>query len=87
MMRIREDIHARLQQLAQEEQINMQDVLERALEEYRRARLFERANEAYAALQADPEAWAQELQERDAWDGTLMDGIEREPTAPAASVV
>lgn len=33
-------------------------------------------NRDYAALKADPEAWAQELAERAAWDVTLLDGLE-----------
>jgi predicted kinase len=76
MMRVREDIRALLLQLAEEEGMNMQELLSRALEDYRRARLFERADAAYAALQADPAAWQQELEERRAWDVTLMDGID-----------
>jgi predicted kinase len=76
MMRVREDIRALLLQLAEEEGVNMQEVLSRALEDYRRARLFERADAAYAALQADSAAWQQELEERRTWDVTLMDDID-----------
>jgi hypothetical protein len=76
MMRVREDNRALLQQLADDEGVNMQEVLSRALEDYRRTRLFERANAAYAALQADPDAWEREQEERKAWDVTLMDDIE-----------
>jgi hypothetical protein len=50
--------------------------LEHALEQYRRAKLFERANEAYAALRANPELWGQEQAERQDWENTLMDGID-----------
>jgi predicted kinase len=79
LVRVREDVRATLQQLAQEESVSMQEILARAVEEYRRARIFERAHEAYAALRADPEAWKQELEERRAWEATLMDGIDDEP--------
>ena len=48
-------------------------------EEYRR-RLLEATNQAYAALRADPVAWAEECAEREAWDVTLLDGLEPEPT-------
>jgi hypothetical protein len=78
LVRVREDIRATLQQLAQEESVSMQEILARAVEEYRRARIFERANEAYAALRADPEAWEQELEEQRAWEVTLMEGINPE---------
>lgn len=84
MMRVRSDLHARLQQLAEAEGVNMQTLLDRALEQYRRARFFEQANAAYAALRADPEAWKAELEERAAWDATLMDGLQADDTAEAA---
>jgi hypothetical protein len=41
-----------------------------------RRRMLEQANRAYAALRADPEAWAEELEERRAWEATLADDIE-----------
>jgi len=34
--------------------------------------------QAYAELRKDPEAWAEVRAERSAFDGTLMDGLERE---------
>lgn len=47
-------------------------------DEYRRRRFFRRVNAAYAALQADPAAWAEVMEERRVWEGTLMDGLEPE---------
>jgi hypothetical protein len=49
-----------------------------ATECYRRKLFLARMNEEYAALRADPEAWAQELEERRAWEATLSDGLDRE---------
>ena len=54
------------------------EIIEAALESYRfreRMRLF---NESYARLRADKKAWAQELEERNELEGTLMDGLENE---------
>ena len=51
-------------------------ILERAIEEYRRKRFMEVANEQYAALRADPEAWAEYQKELALWDCTLMDGLD-----------
>lgn len=31
----------------------------------------------YEALRADPNSWAAEQSERDAWDGTLADGLDQ----------
>lgn len=54
----------------------MQQVLDQALELYRRQRILEETNAAYAALRADPAAWAEVEAERRAWDATLADGLE-----------
>jgi predicted kinase len=77
MMRVRDDLRVLLQRLADEDGVNMQELLSRALEEYRRARLFERADAAYAALRSNQAAWQEERDERAAWDATLLDGMER----------
>lgn len=45
-------------------------------EERRRREFLAAYNAAYAALRADPEAWARELAERAELDGTLADGLE-----------
>ncbi len=51
-------------------------MLERAVENYRRAQFFEELDAAYARLQADPAAWEEELAERAEWDATLADGLD-----------
>ncbi|MBI4310658.1 MAG: hypothetical protein HY681_02660 [Chloroflexi bacterium] len=43
------------------------DAEAKAVEEYRRQRVLEQANEAYAALRADPKAWL---------ENTLADGLD-----------
>ena len=54
----------------------MQAILDLAVEEYRRQRFLEEANEAYAALRRNHKAWKAELSERKEWDATLADGQE-----------
>jgi hypothetical protein len=85
MMRMREETHQALHEIAAEEHASLQDVLAKAVDLYRRTRFFEQMNAAYDRLRSDPEAWAQELEEREAWDATLMDGIEAEPEDAAMS--
>jgi hypothetical protein len=51
-------------------------VLDKALDVYRRKLFFDRLNDGYSKLQADPEAWSQHLSERELWDATLMDGLD-----------
>jgi predicted transcriptional regulator len=75
-VKIKSETHAKLKALAQEAGESMPDMLERAIEEYRRARFWDNFNRAYAALRNDPKAWAEELAERKLWDATLADGLE-----------
>ena len=56
----------------------MQTVLDEAVEQYRREKFFRDLDETYARLEADPEAWKDELAERQIWDATLEDGLEKE---------
>ena len=75
-VRVKPETHEALRKLAREMNEPMQDILARAVEDYRRRWILEETNAAYAALQADPEAWAEELAERALWEGTLADGLE-----------
>jgi hypothetical protein len=54
--------------------------LERAVEAFYRPRFWQAVDAGYAALRADPKAWAAEEEERRLWDATLLDGLDpREP--------
>ena len=55
---------------------SIQAVLEQAIEQYRRQQFLAAANQAYLALRDRPEAWQEELEEREAWDIILEDGLE-----------
>jgi hypothetical protein len=54
----------------------MTDVLDKAIEAYRRQRFLETLNADFLALREDPAAWKSVQQERDEWDATLADGLE-----------
>lgn len=64
-----------LRQIAAQAGEPMQAILDKAIEAYRRQLFLKRANEAYAALREKPEAWQEEIAEREAWDVVLYDGI------------
>jgi hypothetical protein len=74
-VRVTPQTHAKLKELAQQAGVPMPAVLERAVDEYERRVFLEECNAAFAALRADPKAWAEELAERRIWDQTLMDGL------------
>ncbi|HJN19257.1 MAG TPA: ribbon-helix-helix protein, CopG family [Armatimonadota bacterium] len=51
------------------------DVIRHALELYRAELFFDAADAAYARLQGDSGAWAEELEERRLSENTLMDDL------------
>jgi hypothetical protein len=75
-IRVSEKTRDILHKLAREVGVPMADVVERAIEQFRRQHILEAANAQYAALRADPAAWAEVQAERGAWDSTLADGLE-----------
>ena len=75
-VRISEQSVEILRVLSKKDKTSMQSVLDKALDAYQRKLFFEEMNAAYAALRADPVAWAEELTEREEWDTVLMDGID-----------
>jgi hypothetical protein len=73
---ISEASHRILKELAEQTGQTMMDLLDKALDAYRRKLFFEQLNAGYAELRADPKAWADHLAERKLWDATLMDGLD-----------
>ncbi|HEY9853104.1 MAG TPA: ribbon-helix-helix protein, CopG family [Leptolyngbyaceae cyanobacterium] len=64
-----------LQELAARSGESISEILDKAIEQYRRQKFLEEANQAYTALRNNSEAWASEIEEREAWDITLADGL------------
>jgi predicted transcriptional regulator len=75
-IRISEKSWKSLSELAKESGMSPEAVPEQAIEEFRRERFLEAVNAGYAALRADPEAWADWQKELAVWDCTLMDGLD-----------
>jgi hypothetical protein len=64
-----------LKELAKQTGQSTMDILDKALDAYRRKVFFEQLNAGYAQLRSDPEAWGEHLAERRQWDTTLLDGL------------
>lgn len=64
-----------LEEMARAEGRPVPEVLREAVEEYRAKSLLDATNEAFERLRRDPAAWRRELEERKAWEATLMDGL------------
>jgi predicted transcriptional regulator len=65
-----------LRELAEQTGQTVSEILDKALDAYRRKLFFDELNAGYAALRADPVAWAELEEERKLWDATLMDGLD-----------
>ena len=78
MVTIKAPEHTReiLRELARNEGAPMQVILERAVEDYRRNRVLQETNAAYARLRQDPDAWHAVEGERLDLAGTLADGLD-----------
>ncbi|NLI76797.1 MAG: toxin-antitoxin system protein [Candidatus Riflebacteria bacterium] len=72
--RISTPAHRILQEMARHTGKSMQEVLDAAIEAYRRQRFLQETSEAFGELRADPKAWKAEQDERHLWDATLTDG-------------
>ena len=75
-LRIAEETHEILRELARLEGASMQGVLDKALAEYQKKRFFDSLQAAFGALKNDPESWKEEQRERDLWANTLLDDLE-----------
>lgn len=77
-IRIRRTSRERIDEIVRESGQSIQDIVDEALELYRRTRILELANASYERLRQDPAAWAEELEERELWETTLADGLDEE---------
>ena len=57
---------------------SMQAVLEDAIEHYRRQRFVQEVNAAYSRVREDALAWGEIVEERNAWEGSVGDGLDDE---------
>lgn len=77
-VRINDETHKTLRDLAEKTGAPMQTVLKDAIEFYRRQKFLDEMNEAYASLKAHPTEWKKEIEERSSWDLTTGDGQNEE---------
>ncbi len=75
-VRVTAETRAILQEMARESKQPMQRLIARAVEQLRRQMVLEHANDRYAALRANPDAWREEQEERRVWEDTMADDLE-----------
>jgi hypothetical protein len=69
-------VYRQLLEMAKRSGRSPEEELVRAVKELHQREFWEAVNASYAALRADPAAWAEVEAERREWDGTLMDGLD-----------
>jgi len=77
-VRVSSSTHQTLRSLSMEIGESMQTIIEQAVEQYRRRRFLEGLNQDFKTLKEDTQSWQEELEERQLWDKTLLDGVENE---------
>lgn len=77
-VRVSENTHEALRSLSRKEGKSMQDIIDKAIEYYRRRSFLRGLSDDFQALTADPEAWREHQSEMALWDNTWRDGLENE---------
>lgn len=76
MLRVNERTHEKVRQMSNESHLSMQEIVDRAIEAYRRQQILEQANAVYATMRLSPQDWQDVEEERAELDATLTDGLE-----------
>lgn len=77
-VRVSENTHEILRSLSSREGKSMQDIIDKAIEDYRRKAFLEGLSNDYRALRENAEAWKEHEEEIALWDNTLTDGLNNE---------
>jgi len=77
-VRVDNKLHAKLLEISQEEQRPIGQVIEEAIDQYRKAKFWQGVREDYARLRADPAAWKDYQDEIALWDMAANDGLKDE---------
>lgn len=75
-VRVSESTHKVLQALSSKEGKTMQDIIDKAIEDYRRKNFLEGLSQDFQVLQEDPDLWKEHEEEIVLWNNTLQDGLE-----------
>ena len=76
-VRINSKSRSILKELVGKQNDTQTQLIQKALENYQRAIFLMDYRRGYELLKSDKEAWAEEMAEREAWDSTISDGLEK----------
>lgn len=76
-VRVSENTHEALRSLSTKEGKSMQDIIDKAVEDYRRKDFLQGLSSDFQVLQENPKVWKEHEEEMALWDNTLQDGFEK----------
>lgn len=79
VVKINAQTHAKLQEIAREDDRPMGEIVTFLVDRYERERFWKGAKEDLARLKADPVAWQDYQDEIAVWDSLAGSGLENEP--------
>ncbi len=78
MLRINEYTRNLIKKIARGEGRKMNEVVEEAVRMYEKSKFFDDFDAAFVKLKGNPKKWEDYQKDLEAWDATLMDGLEEE---------
>ena len=75
MLRVKTETRDAIRTIADGQGATMQQVVDEAVEAYRRQLILDESNAAYARLRESGEAWEEYVEEQRVWDATLAEGL------------
>ena len=66
-IRVNTELYKAIKAVAENEKINLQQVIERSLNDYKKHRFWAEFNSGWQDIRNDDIAWKEEMQERDDW--------------------
>lgn len=79
-IRVSQETHEKLKELAANEHQALGDMIDRLMDTYQQQAFRRAVHESFRGLREDPAEREAYLIDMAAWDGTLMDGLEDEPS-------
>lgn len=75
-VRINRQTYNDIKTLANKEKKKIHQIIDLAIQHYKKIQYFQELNQSYSLLRDDQEAWNEEQNERTTWEVSLSDGID-----------
>lgn len=76
-VRINRQTYNEIKELAEKQHKNMQNIIDLAIKHFMKIQYFQEMNLSYTRLRENQEAWEDEQNEREDWETTLQDDLDK----------